>query len=35
MKAHIGADSKTGIVHSVEYSTASEHDSVEIDNLLH
>lgn len=35
MKAHIGADSKTGVVHSVEYSTASEHDSIEIDNLLH
>lgn len=35
MKAHVGADSKTGIVHSIEYSTASEHDSVEIDSLLH
>lgn len=35
MKAHIGADSKHGLVHSVICTTASVHDSVVGDELLH
>lgn len=35
MKAHIGTDSKNGVVHSVEYTSANEHDSTQFDNLLH
>jgi len=35
MKAHIGVDMRSGIVHSVEASTAKVHDSQEMDNLLH
>lgn len=35
MKAHIGTDIDTWVVHSIAYSTASEHDSQEFENLLH
>jgi IS5 family transposase len=35
MKAHIGADTKTGVVHTVICTTASVHDSVEMEELLH
>ena len=35
MKAHIGADTKTGLVHSVSFTAANAHDSTEIPNLLH
>ena len=35
MKAHIGADSRTGLVHSLTTTPANEHDSTEFENLLH
>lgn len=35
MKAHIGVDSKIGIVHTLETSTAKVHDSVVMEELLH
>ena len=35
MKLHIGADSKTGLVHSASVTAANIHDSHEVPNLLH
>ena len=35
MKAHIGADSASGIVHSASVTAANEHDSQQLGNLLH
>ena len=35
MKAHIGVDSETGIVHSVSTTPANAHDVTEAHNLLH
>ena len=35
MKAHIGVDSETGIVHSVTTTAANAHDITETHNLLH
>ena len=35
MKLHIGADSKTGLVHSASVTAANVHDSHEVPNLLH
>ena len=35
MKLHIGADSKTGLVHSACVTAANVHDSHEVPNLLH
>ncbi|MBI5875398.1 MAG: IS5 family transposase [Deltaproteobacteria bacterium] len=35
MKAHIGVDSKIGIVHTLETTTAKVHDSVVMEELLH
>ena len=35
MKLHIGADSKTGLVHSESVTAANVHDSHEVLNLLH
>ena len=35
MKLHIGADSKTGLVHSTSVTAANVHDSHEVPNLLH
>lgn len=35
MKAHIGVDGNTWVVHTVKYGTASEHDSQKIEELLH
>ena len=35
MKAHVGADSKSGLVHTLETSTASVHDSQKAEALLH
>jgi IS5 family transposase len=35
MKAHIGADTANGLVHTVVCTTASEHDSQKRDELLH
>lgn len=35
MKAHIGVDSKKGIVHTVEVTTAKDHDRTMFDRLLH
>lgn len=35
MKAHIGADMKTGLVHTLTTTSANHHDSTEFDNLLH
>lgn len=35
MKLHIGADSKTGLVHSASVTSANVHDSHEVANLLH
>jgi IS5 family transposase len=35
MKAHIGVDADSGLVHSVEATTAKVHDSQVIDTLLH
>jgi transposase, IS5 family len=35
MKVHIGADSKTGLIHSASVTAANEHDSHQLPNLLH
>lgn len=35
MKAHIGVDSKKGIVHTVEVTTAKDHDRTKFKQLLH
>ena len=35
MKAHIGIDSQSGVVHSLETTTASEHDRAKFKDLLH
>lgn len=35
MKAHIGVDSKKGIVHTVEVSTAKDHDRTKFEALMH
>ena len=35
MKLHIGADSKTGLVHHASVTAANVHDSHEVPNLLH
>ena len=35
MKAHIGVDSETGIVHSLSTTAANAHDVTEAHNLLH
>jgi len=35
MKAHVGTDSNSGLVHTVVCTTASIHDSQEFDELLH
>ena len=35
MKLHIGADSKTGLVHSASVTAANVHDSNQVPNLLH
>ncbi len=35
MKVHIGADSKTGLIHSASVTAANVHDSQQIENLLH
>jgi IS5 family transposase len=35
MKAHVGSDSKTGIVHTLTTTPANNHDSTEFENLLH
>ena len=35
MKAHIGVDSETGLVHSLSTTAANAHDVTEVHNLLH
>jgi IS5 family transposase len=35
MKAHIGVDAKSGLVHSVRTTTAREHDAAVMEQLLH
>jgi IS5 family transposase len=35
MKLHIGADSKTGLIHSASVTAANVHDSQQVENLLH
>jgi len=35
MKAHVGVDSKSGLVHTLRCTTASVHDSKMVDELLH
>jgi len=35
MKVHIGADSRSGLVHSVSVTAANVHDSQELPKLLH
>ena len=35
MKAHIGVDAETGIVHSLRATAANVHDVTEAHNLLH
>ncbi len=35
MKVHIGADSKTGLIHNVTVIAANVHDSQQVDHLLH
>jgi IS5 family transposase len=35
MKLHIGADSKTGLIHSASVTAGNVHDSQELPNLLH
>ena len=35
MKAHIGVDSSSGLVHSVSATTAKDHDITQFDNILH
>ena len=35
MKAHIGVDAKSGLTHSLETTSANEHDLNQMGNLLH
>lgn len=35
MKAHIGVDTKSGLVHSVEPTTAKDHDRSSLEDLMH
>ncbi len=35
MKVHIGADSKTGLIHSASVTAANVHDNQQVENLLH
>ena len=35
MKAHIGLDSASGLIHSASVTAANEHDSQQLGNLLH
>ena len=35
MKAHVGVDLDSGVVHTLEASTAKVHDSQKFDDLLH
>ena len=35
MKAHIGVDSATGLIHSASVISANQHDSQQLGNLLH
>jgi len=35
MKAHIGVDAETGVVHSMTTTPANHHDITEADKLLH
>ncbi len=35
MKAHIGVDAESGLVHSMRTTTAKTHDKVEMENLMH
>ncbi len=35
MKAHVGTDTRRGLVHSIEITNAAVHDSQVMDNLLH
>jgi IS5 family transposase len=35
MKAHVGVDLDSGVVHTLEASTAKVHDSRKLDDLLH
>ncbi len=35
MKAHIGVDAKSGLVHSIEFTSAKVHDRDMFDSLLH
>jgi transposase, IS5 family len=35
MKIHIGADSKTGLIHSASVTAANVHDNQQVENLLH
>ena len=35
MKAHIGVDAKSGLTHSLETTSANEHDLNQVGNLLH
>ncbi len=35
MKAHIGVDTQTGVVHSITGTAAKRHDSTQLDQLLH
>ena len=35
MKAHIGVDSATGLIHSASVTAANEHDSQQLGNLVH
>jgi len=35
MKVHIGADSKTGLIHSATVTAANVHDSQQVEHLLH
>ena len=35
MKAHVGTDTQTGVVHTVVCTTAKVHDSQEMEELLH
>jgi len=35
MKLHIGADSKTGLIHSASVTAANVHDNQQVENLLH
>lgn len=35
MKVHVGADSKTGLIHSASVTAANVHDSQQVEHLLH